>query len=86
MTSEEAAAWMLEQLERRKFLDQSLVAQQLRKQDKALTYPNANGNPAIVKPVLDAFRALLPDEVVWSRSSRHWRYRKPRDKPGRMQE
>lgn len=86
MTPEEAAAWMVEELARLKFLDQEHVAYKLVKIDKSLTYQNANGNLAIVKSVLDAFRKAMPDDVVWSRSDRHWRYRKPYDKPGRMQD
>lgn len=86
MTPDEAAAWMIEELGKRKYLDQEVVAYKLVKIDKTLTYHNANGNLAIAKPVLDAFRKVMPDDVVWSRSERHWRYRKPKDKPGRMQE
>lgn len=86
MTLEEAAAWMLEELAKRKYLDQEHVAYKLVKIDKSLTYHNANGNLAIAKPVLDAFRKAAPDNVVWSRSERHWRYRKANDRPGRMQE
>lgn len=86
MTPAEAAAWMVDELSKQKYLDQEIVAYQLVKTDKKLTYQNANGNLAIAKPVLDAFRKAMPDDVVWSRSDRQWRYRKSYDRPGRMQD
>lgn len=86
MKPEEAVSWMLEELDRRKYLDQEAVAYALFKSDKSLTYHNSNGNLAIAKPVLSAFRKAAPENVVWSRSERHWRYRKKRDKPGRLQD
>lgn len=86
MTPEDAAAWMIDELARRKFLDQEHVAYKLVKIDKSLIYYNDNGNLAVQKSVLAAFRKAMPDDVVWSRGERHWRYRKPYDKPGRMQD
>lgn len=87
MTPQEAAQWMLDELTKRKVLDQERAAYALRKQDKSLTYMNDNGNVAISKDVLAEFRKLTPgDDIVWSRSERHWRLRKKFDKPGRMQE
>lgn len=86
MTVEEAAQWMLDELQRAKWLDQETVAYKLVKLDKSLTYHNAAGNLAIDRKVLAAFKKLMPDDVVWSRGERHWRYRKPYDAPGRMQD
>jgi hypothetical protein len=49
------------------------------------TYTNANGNPAIDKRVLKAFKKLSGDTVVWERWAFCWRKRKPIDKPSRKQ-
>ena len=88
MTPKEAAEWMVEQLHEKKWLDQEYVVWELRKLEKSLTYDNENGNLAIDKRVLSAFNKLTSDgNVVWSRGSRHWRFRAPYDTPGkRMQD
>lgn len=44
---------------------------------------NEQGNPAIEKRVLDAFRVITPT-AVWSRSQRFWRIREDGDGPSRM--
>ncbi|WP_339824319.1 hypothetical protein [uncultured Parasphingorhabdus sp.] len=85
MTPQDAAQWMLAHLQKRKFIDQETAAWHFLKHAKELSYMNDNGNPAIDKRVLTEFRKLMPDNVVWSRSSRHWRFREKHDKPGRMQ-
>ena len=86
MTTEEAAQWMIEELAKRKFLDQEHVAYKLVNIDKSLIYYNDHGNLAVAKTVLAAFRKAMPDNIVWSRGERHWRYRKSYDRPGRMQD
>ena len=87
MTPADAAQWMIDELSKRKYLDQELVAWELHKKEKALTYQNDNGNLAISKVVLAEFRKRTSGgDIVWSRSDRHWRYRQNWDKPGRMQD
>lgn len=88
MTPQEAAEWMFAELQRVRWLDQETVAWQFLKLDKTLVHTNANGNPAIEKKVLDAFKKLTPTaDYVWSRGSRHWRKREHYDTPGkRMQD
>lgn len=87
MTPQEAAQWMLDELNKRKVLDQENAAWQLTKNDKSLTYQNDNGNLAVAKNVLVEFNKLTKgDDVVWSRSERQWRFRKKYDRPGRMQD
>lgn len=86
MTAQEAADWMLDHLGRVGWLDQETVAWELFKRDKSLVYHNEAGNLAVAKPVLAAFRKAMPDNVVWSRGERHWRFRKSYDRPGRMQD
>lgn len=86
MTPLEAAEWMVGELGQRASLYQSRVASHVSRLNPELVYRNKNGNKALVKAVLDAFRELTPGEdIVWSRSSQKWRHRKPNDKPGRMQ-
>jgi hypothetical protein len=53
---------------------------------KAAVYTNTNGNLAIAKPVLAAFRKLSGDSVIWERGERCWRKRSSHDRPGRQQE
>ena len=48
-------------------------------------YINENGNLAIEKKVLNVFRKLTDDSVVWSRGERMWRLREENDEPGRQQ-
>lgn len=45
MTPQEAAQWMLDKLNRVKWLDQETVAWKLSKKDKSLVYDNERGNP-----------------------------------------
>ncbi len=48
-------------------------------------YENANGNLAIAESVLDEFRELTGDSVVWERGGLYWRKRTPHDPAGRRQ-
>jgi len=87
MTPQEAGQSMVDELTKRKVLDQEQAAWQLTRQDKSLTYQNENGNLAIGKTVLAAFNQLTQgDDVVWSRSERQWRFRNKYDRHGRMQD
>lgn len=49
------------------------------------TRVNSAGNFSITPNVLNAFRNLGGDDVVWMRSERCWRWRERGDEPGRMQ-
>jgi hypothetical protein len=49
-------------------------------------YYNENGNLAISREVLAAFRKLSAKKVVWERGQRIWRLRQPYDGPGRQQD
>jgi hypothetical protein len=46
-------------------------------------YQNDNGNPAIVQSVLDEFRRLTGDTVVWEKHGQYWRERQSNDAPRR---
>lgn len=76
---------MLQELQRARWLDQETAAWHLMKADKSLVGYNDAGNLAIDKRVLAAFKKLLPDDIVWSRGQRHWRFRERGDAPGRNQ-
>lgn len=83
----EIAKWMLEQFQASplKMLKQSRAVFLARQKFGAEHfYKNDNGNWAFNQGILDAFRDLSGDDVVWSRSSQKWRARKPQDPPGRM--
>ena len=86
MKPDEAAQLMLGLLTSRGYLDQEVAAFELVKRDKSLVYYNDAGNLALSRAVLNAFRKLLPDNVVWSRGERHWRFRQPYDRAGRLQD
>jgi hypothetical protein len=48
-------------------------------------YYNDHGNLAIARKVLDAFRELTLNVVVWDNSSKAWRRRLPTDTAGKRQ-
>lgn len=85
-TCKAIAAWMLEQLEEgsglfaAKRLRQTTVVRYIRQTyGDDFVYRNQRRNWAIVPEVLEEFRKLTPDDVVWSRGSQMWRSRKPTD-------
>jgi hypothetical protein len=85
--AEEIAAWMLDELERVNYLYQETVVYQISaKFGKESTCINENGNLAIGKDVLSAFRKVSGDSVVWERGERMWRKRASYDSPGRQQD
>jgi hypothetical protein len=86
-TAVEVAKWMMSQILEKGPLYQDNTAWDIkRKFGEKFVYDNQNGNPAIQKNVLDEFRKISGDDVVWSRSERHWRKREPSDVKGRMQD
>ena len=86
-TAADVAQWMLEEIDRVRYLDQEDAVYKIERQfGSEFVYANDAGNPAISKKVLAAFNKLTKETVVWDRSERHWRRRSPYDAPGRMQE
>ncbi|MGF1619476.1 MAG: hypothetical protein ACFCUR_02540 [Rhodomicrobiaceae bacterium] len=84
---EDVAKWMIEQIEDKKPLYQDNAAWEIKKKFGAnFVYANENGNPAIARPVLEKFRNISGDEIVWSRGDFCWRLRRKRDRPGRQQD
>jgi hypothetical protein len=88
-TPAEAAQWMLSRLEESNDgrLYQADAAEGIaRKFGDEFTYLNDNGNPAIDKRILRAFKQISGDGIVWDRWDFCWRKREPGDAPGRKQE
>ncbi len=68
----DVAAWMMREFERcapAPFYQEVVVYDIAEKFGEEFTYTNANGNLALEKAVLDAFRRVSGDGVVWSRST-----------------
>jgi hypothetical protein len=86
-TPQDAAQWMAGELERRGYLEQAYaVAEIERKFGGDFVYQNDNGNPAIDKRIIRAFRKLTEETVIWDRWDFAWRKRRPGDAPSRKQE
>lgn len=86
-TPEQVAEWMFQELRREKYLDQeSAVSDIETKFGSRFTYENENGNSAIDRKVLAAFRKITGDKVVWDRGERQWRFREVGDSKGRQQD
>ena len=84
MDANSIAAWMLTQIQQETCVYQDDVVDHLVKAKREdLLTENASGNQVIGKEVLTAFRKLTPDNVVWVKPDRYWRYRVAEDEPGR---
>jgi len=86
MTFEKVAEWMLSELQRVDQLYQETVVYEIsEKFGEEFTYINEGGNLAINKKVLQEFRKLTKDTVIWDRGERYWRFREDYDEEGRQQ-
>lgn len=84
MDPSQAAAWMLAMLRRDGCVYQEDVVDMLiRVGVTSVLKENADGNDVLAKPVLDAFRGLTINSVVWVRADRYWRWRVAEDEIGR---
>jgi hypothetical protein len=84
MNSDSVAEWMLAQIEREACIYQDEVVDYLIKAKREdLLIENADGNQAVGKAVLAAFRKLTETTVVWVKPDRYWRLRVPEDELGR---
>lgn len=78
------AQWMLDRIERETCIYQDDVVDHLVKAKREdLLVTNADGNQAVGKQVLAAFRKLTDLTVVWVKPDRYWRFRVAEDEPGR---
>lgn len=84
-TPKEVADWILAKLPESALLYQERVARGIRQDfGEEFVYRNKQGNWGIRKDVLEEFRKLTPNDVVWSRSQQAWRRRRPDDPASRM--
>ena len=84
MDAAAVAQWMLSEIERDDCIYQDDVVDRLVKSGhEELLTENADGNQVLGKSVLAAFRKLTPDNVVWVKPDRYWRFRVEEDEPGR---
>jgi hypothetical protein len=85
MTPDDAAAWMLDRFDAKRFLYQEEAATHLlHLHDADLAYYDGSGNVCVGKKVLAAFNKLTLD-AVYERADKFWRDRLPSDQPGRQQ-
>ena len=85
-TARDVAEWMLSELDKQTLLYQEIAVYEILQQfGEQFTYTNKNNNLAIAKNVLEVFRMLTGDDVVWVSDERYWRRRQPDDEPGRHQ-
>lgn len=86
-TAADVAVWMLGQVEATGALYQDIAASSIAEMFGApfVYTKESNGNLAISKEVLGAFRRLTGERVVWDRTSLCWRSRNEYDAPGRQQ-
>ena len=69
-----------------KLYQETIVYEISTKFGERFTFINENGNLAIGKTVLTAFRSISEDSVVWDRGDKAWRNRESFDQPGRQQD
>lgn len=87
VTAQTVAQYMVGKLQGQNMLCQDRLALEIEQNfGVQFVYRNPNGNRAIAKVVLKAFRKLTENDVVWMRSDQCWRLRRPTDPPGRMVE
>ncbi|MHA8434122.1 DUF6953 family protein [Klebsiella pneumoniae] len=77
-------SWMMAQLKSDDCLYQQDVVDYLVKVDnEQLLKENADGNLVLSTPVINQFRKVSGDKVVWVKPERYWRYRVSEDEDGR---
>lgn len=76
--------WMLAQIEKDGCLYQDEVVDHiLRAKAEVLLRENTEGSLVLEATVLNAFKKLTPDSVVWVGPDKYWRWRVAEDEPGR---
>lgn len=77
------AQWMLAEYRKQDYLSQAFAAREIRLMfGEVHVYQNRHGNWAVNKPILEAFKALTAEYVVWSRCFQLWRQRTAQDPAG----
>jgi hypothetical protein len=81
-TPTEVAKWMFDELKRQDSLYQNVIAFDITKNfGGEFTFINTNGNLAINIDVLEEFRKITSNSVVWVKGERCWRFRQDYDSP-----
>ncbi|EJM24743.1 DUF6953 family protein [Pseudomonas sp. GM25] len=76
--------WMLAQIEKDGCLYQDDVVDHIvRAKSEVLLRENTEGNLVLGTTVLNAFKKLTPDSIVWVGPDKYWRWRVTEDEPGR---
>ena len=84
---EDVANWMVEQIHEKRFLHQEEVVYKIKQKfGESFTYVKPNGNLAISRIVLRAFKRVSGKSVVWERGERMWRARTDHDSRSRQQD
>lgn len=84
MDPESIATWMQAELERDNCLYQDDVVDYLEKNGyHELLKENSDGNIVLGLKVLNAFKKLNSESVVWVKPDRYWRPRVPEDESSR---
>jgi len=79
-----ASSWMKAQLEQDGCLYQDDVVDYLVKSGADfLLRENSDGNLVLERNLLNAFKKLTPDNVVWVKPDKYWRFRVLEDEPSR---
>jgi len=84
MDTATVSSWMEAQLEKDGCLYQDDVVDCLVKSGAdSLLRENSDGNLVLGRNLLNAFAKLTPDNVVWVKPDKYWRFRVLEDEPGR---
>lgn len=84
MNAKEVSQWMRSKLDLEGCLYQDDVVDYLVKFNiNSLLRENSDGNLALERQLLNEFRKLTQDEVVWVKPNMYWRFRVREDEPGR---
>ena len=81
-SKEEIAEWMFEEVRRKGKLYQWRAARYIHSAfDPKHVYTTKGGGLRIKSYILDAFKALTEEEVIWT--GKYWKLREPFDVPGK---
>jgi hypothetical protein len=84
MDTKEVSLWMKSKLDSDDCLYQDDVVDYLvRASASSLLRENSDGNLVLERKLLAEFRKLTPEDVVWVKPDKYWRFRVLEDEPGR---
>jgi hypothetical protein len=84
MDASGVSLWMKSQLSKDGCLYQDDVVDYLIKAgEDSLLRENSDGNLVLDRRLLNEFRKITHDDIVWVKPDMYWRFRVPEDEPGR---